>query len=220
MHDDQGKLRTFDLEALYVPTSKVRLLSTTKLLSVYCPGETISINQYCLTLSGNPNYPNRRAVIARIDPTNQLPSTITYNQLSSNKAIKKKLCNIMTTVSANNNNLSASEKELLRWHFRLGHLAFKKVQHLMRSGVLAGSESTRSLHVSASKMVQAPRCAACLFAKQTVLPTKGVKHQAVKDTAGILKRDNLLPGKEVSVDHFVCSTKGRLFSGFDRGSDD
>jgi len=27
-----------------------------------------------------------------------------------------------------------------------------------------------------------------------------------------LKKDDLNPGQEVSVDHFICSTKGRLFS--------
>jgi hypothetical protein len=40
----------------------------------------------------------------------------------------------------------------------------------------------------------------------------------IKDRAGVLKQDNLLPGQEVSVDHFICSTKGRLFTGYNKGN--
>jgi hypothetical protein len=54
------------------------------------------------------------------------------------------------TVSAVNNNfqLTEAEKELSRWHFRLGHLSFRRIQFLMRSGALAASESARSLHTA------------------------------------------------------------------------
>ena len=34
----------------------------------------------------------------------------------------------------------------------------------------------------------------------------------VRDCSGVLRQDNLLPGQCISVDHFVCSTKGRLFT--------
>ena len=33
----------------------------------------------------------------------------------------------------------------------------------------------------------------------------------VKDCEGVLKAEDLLPGQKTSVDHFVCSAKGRLF---------
>ena len=33
----------------------------------------------------------------------------------------------------------------------------------------------------------------------------------VKDHEGVLKAEDLLPGQKTSVDHFVCSAKGRLF---------
>jgi hypothetical protein len=39
------------------------------------------------------------------------------------------------TVSDANMNLSNAAKELLRWHQRLGHVSFARVQHLLRSGV-------------------------------------------------------------------------------------
>lgn len=36
----------------------------------------------------------------------------------------------------------------------------------------------------------------------------------VSDRAGVLTTDHLVPGQCVSVDHFVCSTKGRLFMSY------
>ncbi len=43
------------------------------------------------------------------------------------------------------------------------------------------------------------KCAACLFAKQTARPMDGKKSTIIKDRAGVLRRDNLHPGQEVSV---------------------
>ena len=48
------------------------------------------------------------------------------------------------------------------------------------------------------------------------MPGKTMK--IIQDRAGILKSGNLLPGQEISVDHFISSVKGRLFTGFNRGS--
>jgi hypothetical protein len=118
---------------------------------------------------------------------------------------------IAITIDANAN-LSEPEKELLRWHARLGHLGFRKIQFLMRTGILSRSESTRRLQVAACKLSRPPKCAACQFGKQSQRPSPGQKTTAVKDRAGVLKTDHLFPGQCVSVDHFVCSTKGRLFT--------
>jgi hypothetical protein len=90
----------------------------------------------------------------------------------------------------------------------------------MRTGVLSHTEGTRQLHTAARKIVQAPKCAAYLFGKQTIQKAPGSMSSVVKDRAGILRSGNLLPGMEVSVDHFVSSVKGRLFSGYDKGGDD
>jgi hypothetical protein len=41
----------------------------------------------------------------------------------------------------------------------------------------------------------------------------------VQDRAGVLKQDDLYPGQRIAVDHFVCSTKGRLFTSRGKTSD-
>jgi hypothetical protein len=43
----------------------------------------------------------------------------------------------ITEVHEANHNLSEPEKELLRWHYRLGHISFRKIQFLFRSGILS-----------------------------------------------------------------------------------
>ena len=44
-----------------------------------------------------------------------------------------KAMNSCVTMEANQN-LSVAQKELLKWHCKLGHLDFKQIQNLMRSG--------------------------------------------------------------------------------------
>ena len=81
----------------------------------------------------------------------------------------------------------------------------------MRSGVLSHTQATRRLHTAALKIVTPPRCTACQFGKQTRRPSPGKVSSVVKDHEGALKKDQLFPGQRVSVDHFICGTKGCLF---------
>ena len=88
----------------------------------------------------------------------------------------------------------------------------RKVQFLMRTGVLATSEATRRLHATASKLTNLPLCSACQFGKQRRRPEPGKSTTVVREHDGALKDQRLLPRQTVPVDHFVCFTKGRLFT--------
>ena len=55
---------------------------------------------------------------------------------------------------ANNINLTEPEKEILRWHQRLGHISVRKVQWMMRAGILGRTEADRRLHATAAKLNQ------------------------------------------------------------------
>ena len=80
----------------------------------------------------------------------------------------------------------------------------------MQSGVLAHSESARRLQVSAAKLGSCPMCSACQYGKQRRKSTPGTRSHAVREHRNALKKDDFFPGQKVSVDHFVCSTRGRL----------
>jgi hypothetical protein len=56
-------------------------------------------------------------------------------------------------------------------------------------------------------------CAACQFAKPKQRTAPGTQRSIVRDRVDALQQDQVFPGQRVSVDNFICSTKGRLFSG-------
>ncbi|KAI2513070.1 hypothetical protein MHU86_1362 [Fragilaria crotonensis] len=211
VHDQLGNLRLLKVPAFHVPNIKVRLLSTSSLLQTY-PDETITIEPNRLTLSGVPNDANRGPVTANVNSQNNLPTSEAYNATDPFKAADA-LVSIVNTVHERNLNLNEAEKELLRWHYRLGHVGFKKVQFILRSGVVSKTEESRRLQTAACRLTSFPKCAACQYGKQHRRPIPGTTPSSiVKDRAHALKTDNLLPGQRVSVDHFICSTRGRLLT--------
>ena len=208
--DIHGALRTMRLPAYYVPKATSNLLSINSLLQTY-PDETINITPAKLILSGTSTRDGCTPVHVTIDHSTNLPTCWIHDP--HNKSSPQAMNVLLTSVHDDNKNLTPGEKELLRWHQRLGHLSFQQVQFLLNQGVLARSEEQRRLHRTAAQIRNPPKCAACLFAKQTRRATVQRSSNAVKDRAGILSADQTLPGQRISVDHFVCSTKGRLFSG-------
>ena len=217
MHDAEGRLRNLKLKAYHIPSSTTRLISTNVVLNQH-PDETITLNATSLSLSGTPSDPSRGKIIIYNNPVNNLPTSTAYLP-GSIEAPSQELFNVVSSVHESNINLTEAQKELLRWHQRLGHLSFRKVQHLLRSGALSNTVASRSLHTAASKIKSPPKCAACIFGKQVTRVSPGSTTSVVHDRAGVLRADNLHPGQEVSVDHFVSSVKGRTIEGFDKGSD-
>jgi len=105
-----------------------------------------------------------------------------------------------------NLHLTPGAQELLRWHFRLGHLGLQSVQVLLRGKALGDSPLIRA----AIKCTILPKCAACQFGKQRRRSTEADLTTPVLNhsiTAG-----DLQPGERVSVDHFIGSTRGRLYT--------
>lgn len=219
IHDTEGNLRMIQVPAFYVPDIKVRLLSTTSLLQTYSD-ETIKVESHRLTLSGVEGDRTRGTVVALVNLQNNLPTSEAYSANDPFKAASILIATI-SEVSNANHNLSEAEKELLRWHYKLGHIGFKKVQFLLRTGVLSQTEASRRLHLAACKVTNHPKCAACQYGKQHRRPIPGTTPSSViRDRAHILKADNLHPGQRVSVDHFVCSTRGRLTTSAGRTKSD
>ncbi len=205
--DDNGTFRTLHIKAYYAPASRVRLLSTHGLLQEH-KGESIKILPHALKLSGVSGNPSKRPVTVRMNSHSNLPMSIAYRKPEA--SVPSALLSTISSVHDANMNLSEPQKELLRWHYRLGHVDIKRIQYVMRTGVLATSPAKRRLHIQASKLRPTPKCAACQFGKQVRRTTPGTRTTNVP--AGKISNNILFPGQEVSVDHFVCSTKGRLWS--------
>ena len=122
----------------------------------------------------------------------------------------------------NNQNLTAAQKELLRWHWKLGHIDFRRVQRLLKTGALGSSPLIKAAaNVDLSKFPML--CGSCQFGK-----AKRKSHRPKREKSGssiaaqekILSKEVLIPGQKVSMDHFIVSTPGRLFSSRGRETTD
>jgi len=131
--DIDGKLHLLKVPAYYVPRYAMRLLSTSSLLQTYAR-EKIVLELDHLKLSGFLSDPMQGSIKAEVDPSNNLPTSWAYSYDSVSKealAIEEAFANV---VKASNRNLSDAKKELLRWHFCLGHINMQTIQSLMQSG--------------------------------------------------------------------------------------
>ena len=114
----------------------------------------------------------------------------------------------VTITHKTNQNFDELQKELLRWHYHLGHISLQDIQALLQTGALATTHAIRRLHKRAANLKHAdrPKCASCLFGKQTSQAKPGKRTTVVQERDGILSADKLHPGQRVFVDHFMCST--------------
>ena len=225
-----GTYRTLRLPCYYVPSANCRIASIQKILKEY-PRETVTIGQDALELSGSEEVPGIRVPFSK---QSRLPVAATVLEHDnprayagrSNSREKNKLETIKRShsqcslVSPTNSNLSEPEKELLRWHYRLGHIGIKRVQWLFRQGVLGLSEKARRLQSTAAKLTTGPMCTACQYAKQRRKPQPGKTTTPIKREQHSLKRNELFPGSEVSIDHFICNPLGRLLHTYGKESND
>ena len=113
----------------------------------------------------------------------------------------------LLTMHHDNVNLTC-KKELFHWRCHLGYMGLHVVQFLMCTGVLATSEAQHHLHAAACHKTSYPVCTACQFGKQKHWPLPGKHFTMVKGHDGSLQKHKLLSGQSISVDHFICSTKG------------
>ena len=163
-----------------------------------------------MILSGNP-ADNTASIEVLIDPRSNLHVASAWDP-STPEALKFAFNVTISTTSVRNANLTPAERELLRWHFRLGHLSFKKVQFLLQSGALAFSEPLRRLQTAAARLTSCPMCASCQFGKQHRTSAPGTTTHIVRERVGALRVSDLFSGQKVSVDHFQSTPRGRLDS--------
>jgi hypothetical protein len=147
--ETNSMLRHLKLPALYVPNSDQPILSTSSLLDKHKP-ERINVTSHKWKLSGVANDPIQGPVKVGICPTKNLPVSICYRYDGINSSFSA-LNSVINVTNESNFNLSEPQKELQRWHCRLGHIGYNKVQFIMRMGVLSHTESNKKLHAAASK---------------------------------------------------------------------
>jgi len=118
----------------------------------------------------------------------------------------KALAAAIDVTEEGNKNLSADQKELLRWHFRLGHVGMGHLQWMIRSGKVPVRNQKGVANC------ERPKCAACEYGKATKRPTATGTNIPNPDKEMNLKQNHLQPGQCVSVDHYQSAVPGRLYT--------
>ncbi len=116
------------------------------------------------------------------------------------------LTSLNSILSPENKNLSTFQKRWMRWHIRLGHLSFSRVQQLALAGLLDGAVGLDKEHVE-----NKPHCASCAYGRQHRLPDKTTLTKKVAASMGNLIKDIQRPGQRIFTDQLESRVKGRLF---------
>jgi hypothetical protein len=124
------------------------------------------------------------------------------NAISTAAVLSLKGCVIDDT----NQNLTQTQKMLLRYHFKLGHPTFSVVQWIGQQGWLG----SKGVQIGTGKL-DIPKCAACQYGKQQKTPHKS--KTVWKRREGDLKKNKLAPGQLSFSDQYSSRIEGRAFSG-------
>ena len=203
VYTDTGAKRELVTEALYVPDARVRLLSVCRYREDNA-GQRCSFNlddRGCVFTF--PKSIGGGRITFDYRGSNYIPKTTAYAQ-QFGKSMKSSSNAAFMVLDNSNVNLTAAQKELLKWHFCLGHFNLTWIQSLISKKIIPVEEK----HVTSKNALC--KCMACQLAKQTRRPEGTVNHQIRKNKDGNLKKNILRPGSMVSSDQFVSSLPGRL----------
>ena len=129
--------------------------------------------------------------------------------LTQATGLRKQKEHVYNVLACANQNLSEGQKELLGWHYKLGHFNVSWIQRLTRPA----QDGTLPIIPFKAKGVPACdvlHCAACRYSKATKLSVDTLTQKANLQKRDALKRENVRPGSMVSTDQFVSLAKGRL----------
>ena len=198
-----GELIDVYLDALHIPTANVRLLCHQQMRQQYSNVSSIEVQQW----GGEITTP-RGVVHCPLDRQSNLPAaSIMLPHSYEFKAMHS------CAMDEQNQNLTPSQKELLKWHTKLGHIDHSVVQQIMRTGFLGNTTLIRSA-ANINLQKNPILCASCAYAKAKRRSRR--PKRSAPDTSPManiekeLSKDVLIPGQKVSMDHFILSTPGRL----------
>ena len=199
--DDNGSKRDIITEALYVPAAKVKLLSVQRYIIKAKNKSNFTIDEKGCVFTF-PSTQGGGKLTFDLDSNNMLPQTPTIKQWRRKLVKKANTMQTFTMVAAENLNLDQSQKQLLEWHYKLGHYNMNWIRFLIRQQIVP----VRGQNVSIATCL----CQACQLSKQT-RRTEGAVNKKIRiEKDGALKKNLTAVGGRVSTDQFVSSLPGRL----------
>jgi len=144
--DDAGQETSIEMEAYYVPCMTMHLLSPQAYFKQLHQGHAI-VCPCC-------NINNNRLTVPCASPHN-LPIVQATQEKEQTQTI---MASATWVLDEQNQNLRLAQKELLKWHFHLSHLAFDWLQQL-------ASKPSNIRLPSKIANCECPLCVACQFGK-------------------------------------------------------
>lgn len=215
IRDVFGVVRTIETEAYYVPGAAIRLFSPQQYFQEYDAGSLwCDARRAVLTLADGsgvefPYNSGSNLPLMLPDTIMQVGMTFEDSELFKDLGTSANI----TVADVENQNLTASQKELLTWHWKLGHANFRWIQKLATKskdtpdGIVTPILKTKEPRVSSCVN---PLCTACQMAKQNRRSPGVVVGSPVSEKEMSLRQDKLEPGQMVSIDQYYSALPGRL----------
>jgi len=217
IRDDFDRTRTVTTQTFHVPDADIRLFSPQRLFQEHQSGRCV-IDHLKTSLES----PDGGTLEFPCCPSNNLPLMFTdqceqVGMATSDVPTLDKLeahGTVFDIIAEKNANSTAAQKELLLWHFRLGHAGMGWVWTLMRNhkaehGTEAQPPIPPAKHDKAESCDK-PCCEACHLGKQHRRTPGSVTVKAKPEMEMAICQDNLMPGDCISLDQFESSARGRL----------
>ena len=211
--DDDGKIATLQMDGLLMKDLGCRLYSPQMHFSELSRdlgnvsenrrNASLGVFYDCVQLK----LPGNHTVTVPYDSVSYLPVLQTFGSVCQSS---EKLALLGNVTLEQNQNLTFSQKLLLKWHYKLGHVGFNVVKWIGRQGLFGKlGEKMGAESVGTSTI----KCSACQYGKQERNPKGGSKRVQFKDRDGVLKRNKLNPGDLVFTDQFESRLPGQVFTG-------
>ena len=213
-----GVVRSIETTAYYVPQATIRLFSPQSYFQENDAGKcVITAKKSVLTLADDtelefPHNPGSNLPFMLLAERYKGFVGVTYEDavaLGDQCALDGLF---LSVADETNQNLSSSSRELLLWHWCLGHANMQWVQRLA-SQPQDTRDGQKPILARKNKNVSCcppPLCAACQLAKQHRRPVQTTKTTPLPDKHMHLRANDILPGDCVSIDQYMSSLPGRL----------
>ena len=225
VNDVFGTTTVIETTTLYVPQAEIRLLSPQAWFKEMQDGSLlIDSKGFTLTPPSCPTMPMHWPYDARTN----LPSvfvaasskdSFAWSSLPSDEFIIHQMSDaaaFLTLLDQENANLGAAAKELLGWHWKLGHLGLRTIRALFK--MHKGRPPILKTKHKVTEEI-AIKCASCQVANAKRRSSGATTTTARPSKTNSLSAEDLKPGQAVSLDQYESSTLGRRSTTFGKESD-
>jgi len=226
IEDMKGNVRKIRTRALYVPSAEIRLFSPQAYFMENSAGQLVCRHDTTILTMAD-----EFELTFPYQPQSRLPIMLTKDYFIGKLHLTNCSLNVKdlqaegatalpSILDQSNLNLTGSQKELLLWHQRLGHVSFQRLQALLRPPRNELGRQVLFPKNARATRCEIPRCEACQYAKQKRRMPPSKSQRSRMELEGGISDGVLQPGQRVSVDLYVAGINGRLPDTFGKEAED